>query len=255
MRIRTQPYANRLLCEQLERGGCGPVKRIGWILAGAVSMALVFGANPSAAAAASPVSARLVTTPGSHFTSARAPQRSTSSPRADRSLPTRHPANRPHPAGGSARTHQTASRVNRTPHGRGNGHAAALAVLDDFHGFNTSTQVEAAWLRAPRRSFTAAPETRGPPRASPQTYLRPQPSPSRLRDLSSRLGRAPSLTLSTPTIAISTPATGASRASVPALLCLSVCFTPWVWRNRHPHVRLFEGTAAWNSVPSGGVPA
>jgi hypothetical protein len=243
MRIRTRPHANRPLCDQLERGGCGPVKRIGWILAGAVSMALVFGANPSAAAAASPASARLVMTPGSHLTSARVPQRSSSSPRADRSLPSRHPANRPHPAGGSARTHQTASRVSRTPHGRGNGHAAALAVLDDFHGFNTSTQVEAAWLRAPRRSFTAAPETRGPPRASPMTNSRPQPSPERPSDCTSRFGRAPSPPQTSQASALR------SLGDSPALLCS----THRDWPCSHPHARRFEGAAAWYVTPSGGV--
>jgi hypothetical protein len=242
MRIRTRPHANRPRCEQLERGGCGPVKRIGWILAGAVSMALVFGANPSAAAAASPVSARLVMTPGSHLTSARAPQRSNPS-RTDRSNPSRHPASRPHPAGGAARAHQTSVRVSRTPHGRGNGHAAALAVLDDFHLFNTSTQVEAAWLRAPRRSFTAAPETRGPPRASPMTNSRPQPSPERPSDSTSRFGRAPS-----PPQTFQTSALRPLGVS-PSLLCS----THRDWPCSHPHARRFEGAAAWYVTPSGGI--
>jgi len=245
MTSRTRPHANRPRCEQLERGGCGPVKRIGWILAGAVSMALAFGANPSAAAAASPVSARLATTMGLHLTSARAPQRSTSSPRSDRSLPSRHPASRPHSSGGAARGHRTASRVNRTPHGRGNGHAAAVAVLDDFHYLNTSTQVEAAWLRAPRQFFTAAPETRGPPRASPMTNSRPQPSPERPSDSTSRFGRAPSPPQTFQTSSLR------PLSVFPSLLCR----THRDWPSSHPHARRFEGADAWYVMPSRGVPS
>jgi hypothetical protein len=207
-------------------------------------MALVFGANPSAAAAASPVSARLAsTTVGLHLTSARAPQRSTSSPRSDRSTPSRHPASRPHPAGGTARAHQTASRSNRNPHGRGNGHAAAIAVLDDLYYLNTSTQVEAAWLRAPRRSFTAAPETRGPPRASPMTNSRPHPSPERPSDVPSRFGRAPSQPQTLPT----------SSLHPDVVSMRSLCRAHRDWPLSHPHARRFEGAAAWYATPSGGV--
>jgi len=234
------------------------VKRIGWILAGAVLAALVFGANPSAAAtvASSPVNARLAVSPGSHLTSARVRHASrTSSSRpfsSSRPSPARHSSSRAHSPSGAPNTHRASSRLNRHPHGRWNGHAAATAVSDDSRNLNVTTQVEVAWLRAPRQLFTAAPETRGPPRASPQMNTRPQPSPSRLRDCSSRLGRAPSPTPSTPTFGPDL-ATDAARALAAAPL-LWLCFVPWVWRDRHPHARLFEGVAAWNWSPSGGFP-
>jgi len=241
MRLRTRPHANRSRREQLERGGCGPVKRIGWILAGAVLTALLSGANPSAAAtvASSPVNARLAVSPGSHLTSARVHHASHArSPRSSsRSIPARHASSRAHSPIGAPRAHRASSRLNRHPHGRWNGHGAATAVSGDARHLNSATQVEVAWLRAPRQLFTAAPETRGPPRASPQTNIRPQPSPSRLRDCSSRLGRAPSLNLPT-----------SFEAPSPSL-----CRTQRVWRDRHPHARLFEGTVAWHWSPSGGI--
>ena len=235
------------------------MKRIGWILAGAVLGALTFGANLSAAAtvASSPANARLAVSPGSHLTSARVRHASrTSSSRpfnSSRPSPARRSSSRAHSPSGAPSAHRASSRLNRHPHGRWNGHAAATAVSGDSRNLNITTQVEVAWLRAPRQLFTAAPETRGPPRASPQTNTRPQPSPSRLRDCSSRFGRAPSLNLSTPTFDPAAP--DAARALAAALLLLWICYAPWVWRDRHPHARLFEGAAAWNWLPSGGIPS
>lgn len=247
MRIRTRPTANRPRCEQLERGGCFPVKRFGWILAGAVLMALVAGANPGAAnAASSPANARSARTARMHLTSARVDHRSASTQRPGRAHPARR-APRPH-AVPATHSRRTPAQQNRNLHGRGSSHAADVAVWNDFHHVNTSTSVEAAWLRAPRQSFTAAPETRGPPRASPLANSRPHPSPSRTSGSLTGHGRAPSLPrLQSPSVAPS--ASSGSLLSSPSSSRTATVVV------HHPRASRIEGATARKRLPSGGIPS
>ncbi len=224
------------------------MKRIGWILAGAVLVALVFGIEPSAAnAATSPANARTASLPGLHLTSARAMHGATAPvSRPARRSPARHASGRAHP-GSAPSGHRALTRLNRHPHGRWNGHAAAATASDRIYDMNSTIHVETALLRAPRQRYTPVPETRGPPRASPSIRIRPHLSLARVPERSTSLGRAPSpskpnlLTVSNPSPSL--------RGFVPcSITSENDCR---VRRIRRPHACRLEGPAARNSWPSG----
>lgn len=247
MRSRTQPLANRLHASNSNEVGAVPMK-LRWILAGAVLMALVFGIEPAAAnAATSPADARTASLPGLHLTSARANHGANApASRPARRSPAHRSPGRAHP-GNAPAGHRTLTRLNRHPHGRWNGHSAGATLTNDLHQVNSTTHVETAWLRAPRQRFTPAPETRGPPRASPSLRNRPHTSPAPTSERTTRLGRAPSPSTSTP-VSQSPP-----RASIPSFPSATTPSIHRVRPFRRPHARRFEGPAARKSRPSGEI--
>ncbi len=241
------------------------MKRFRWLLTGVTLLALSFVANPgSAAAATSPANGGPAISLGSHVTSARVnpnptPSAPASSPRPTRTTPARHAPSRALPHG-PTRGHRSASRLSRTSHGKGHGPAAALAVSDSQFDADNAAQTQIAWLRAPRSTTPAMPETRGPPRASPTTNSRPHSSPSHLPTGSPLLGRAPSNQPSNrrsphPSIP---PVVSDAKEFPEAAIAFAIPFvfvslmphraTP----DRNPHARRHEGPAPWPSWPSGG---
>ncbi len=225
------------------------MKQLGWILTGAVLIALVFGIEPNAAkAATSPATARTASLPGLHLTSARANHGATApAQRPARRSPARRSSGRAHP-GSAPNGHRSLTRLIRHPHGRWNGHSAAVTASDATHDINSTIHVETAWLRAPRQRFTPAPETRGPPRASPSPRLRPHPSLARDHERSTSLGRAPSP--STSTLLTQRHPSVSPRGFMPCSVASSNDCR--VRRIRRPHARRLEGPAARKSWPSGG---
>ena len=218
--------------------------KLRWILAGAVLMALVFGIEPNAAkAAASQANARTASIPGLHLTSARANHGATApASRPARHSPARRSSGRAHP-GNAPSGHRALTRLNRQPHGRWNGHSVTATASNSIHTLNSTTSVETAWLRAPRQRYTPAPETRGPPRASPSLRPSPHPSPAQNSERSTSLGSAPS------------PSTYSSPPTSPLLRSsrhTSISNANRVRPVRRPHARRLEGPAARKSWPSGG---
>lgn len=218
--------------------------KLRWILAGAVLITLVSGIEPDAAkAATSLATARTASLPGLHLTSARANHGATApASRPTRHSPARRPSGRTHP-GNAPSGHRALTRLNRQPHGRWNGHSATATTSNSIHDMNSTTSVETAWLRAPWQRYTAAPETRGPPRASPSLRLSPHPSPAPIFESSTSLGGAPSPSTSTPSQ--SSPLLRSSHHT-------AIANVDRVRPIRRPHARRLEGPAARKSWPSGG---